>query len=134
MDDVFVARIMSPDPTTVTEDTLVEEAAATMLEAGIGSVLVVDDAGELRGILTSTDFVRIVAEHDPKDQTPVGDYMSTELVTTSAQDNIHDAADMMIENDLHHLPVVDEDAGLIGIITTTDLAAYVSDTVAPSPP
>lgn len=133
MDDIFVARIMSPDPVTVTADTLVEDAAGTMLENDIGSVVVTDGDGELAGILTTTDFVRIVAERRPKDETPVSSYMSTGVVTASAQDPVHDVADAMLEHGVHHIPVVSEAEGVIGIVTTTDLAAYVSRSRAPSP-
>lgn len=125
MDDIFVARLMSPDVHAVPPDTLVEDAAGEMLENGIGSVLVVED-GTLEGILTTTDFVRIVDERRPKDRTPVSRYMSTDVTTASPQEPVQDAADRMLERGFHHLPVVDEDEGPIGMISTTDLAAYVS--------
>lgn len=132
MDDIFVARVMSSDVTTVTPETLVETAAGTMLDEEIGSVVVVDD-GDVRGILTSTDFVQIVAERKPKDQTPVERYMSEELVTASAQDSIREIADLMTENGFHHVPVVDDEEGLIGLVSTSDLTAYLSNVEAPSP-
>ena len=132
MDDVFVAQLMTSDPKTVSPDTLVEDAANMMLDAGIGSVLVVDD-DRLQGILTTTDFVQIVAERKPKDQTPVSEYMSTDVLTTDAQEPIEQVADRLIEAGIHHLPVVDDDGVPMGIITTTDLAAYVSSVRNPSP-
>lgn len=133
MEDIFVARVMSPSPQTVTPDTLVEDAGKLMLEHEIGSVVVVDDDNQLEGILTTTDFVRIVAERKPKDQTPVSAYMSQDVITASAQDGIRDAADMMVEHGFHHLPVVDEDVGVIGMITTSDLTSYLSREETPSP-
>ena len=125
MDDIFVARVMSSPVHTVSPDTLVEEAAQKMLDAEIGSVVVVDD-GQLVGILTNTDFVKIVAERKPKDQTPVSAYMSGADVTTTAQVPIADVADSMIEHGIHHVPVVDADDAVIGMVTTTDLASYIS--------
>ncbi|MFC6716839.1 CBS domain-containing protein [Natrialbaceae archaeon GCM10025810] len=133
MDDIFVARIMSTDLHTVTPDTLVEDAASVMLEEGIGSVVVVDDDNQLEGILTNTDFVDIVAQSRPKAQTTVSKYMSTDVVTASAQDTIRDAADLMVERGFHHLPVVNEAEGVIGIVTTSDLTAYLSTAQTPSP-
>jgi CBS domain-containing protein len=133
MDDIFVAGLMSTDLQTVTPNTLVEDAGQVMREADIGSVLVVDDENRLTGILTTTDFVTIVAESHPKAETSVLRYMSTDVVTASAQDGIRDAANVMIEHGFHHLPVVDEDEGVIGIITTTDLAGYLSRVQSPSP-
>ncbi|PLK19294.1 CBS domain-containing protein [Natronobacterium gregoryi SP2] len=124
---------MSSSIHTVQRDTLVEDAARVLLENEIGSALVVDDDGKLEGILTSTDFVDIVAQSRPKAETTVERYMSTDIVTASAQDSIRDVADLMIEHGFKHVPIVDEDAGAIGIVTTTDLASYLSRLQSPSP-
>jgi len=133
MDDIFVGRLMSPDVVTVTADTPVEDAAETLLTENIGSVVVTDEDGLLRGILTSTDFVRIVAEKKPKDNTAVEEYMTSEVVTVSAQDPIRDAADRLITYDIHHLPVVDNEGHVIGMLSTTDLTAYISEVEQPTP-
>ncbi|QIB73077.1 CBS domain-containing protein [Halogeometricum borinquense] len=133
MEDIFVARLMSTTLHTVSVDTLVEDAAKLMMENGVGSVLVVDDDNQLLGILTTTDFVQIVAERQPKDQTPVSEYMTSDVVTTTAQVPIQDVADTMMQHGFHHVPVVDDDEGVIGIISTTDLASYLSTAEAPSP-
>jgi CBS domain-containing protein len=133
MDDIYVARVMASDLATVTPDALVEDTARLMLDRGIGSVVVVDEDNDLEGILTTTDFVRIVAEREPKDRTPVSAYMTADVLTVGAQVPIEDAADLMIENGVHHLPVVDETAGVIGMVTTTDLTAYLSHVQTPSP-
>ncbi len=133
MDDIFVGRVMSSGLHTVTPDTLVEDAAHELLENDIGSLVVVDENNHLEGILTTTDFVDIVAKSRPKAETTVERYMTTDVVTTTAQESIRTAADTMIEHGFHHLPVVDEEEGLIGMVTTTDLAAYLSDVRAPSP-
>ncbi|SIS12270.1 CBS domain-containing protein [Natronorubrum thiooxidans] len=133
MDDIFVARVMSSDVHTVTPDTLVEDAGKLMLEKDIGSVMVVDEDNQLEGILTTTDFVQIVAERKPKDQTPVSAYMTTDVITVTAQDGIRDAADVMVDHGFHHTPVVDEDEGVIGMLTTSDLASYLSRAETPSP-
>ncbi|MEZ3163424.1 CBS domain-containing protein [Halorubrum sp. RMP-47] len=125
IEDVFVARLMSSDLHTVTPDTLVEDAAAVLLENDISSVLVVDDGGSLGGILTSTDFVDIVAKSQPKAETTVERYMTRNPITASAQDDVSAVAATMLEHGFHHVPVVDGDEP-IGIITTSDFAAYVS--------
>lgn len=133
MDDIFVARLMTSGVHTVSPDTLVEDAANEMLDNGIGSVVVVDDDNRLEGILTTTDFVRIVAERKPKDQTAVEAYMSTDVVTASPQASIQDVADALVEHGFHHMPVVDEDEGVVGILSTTDLTSYLSTVQTPSP-
>lgn len=124
---------MSTDLHTVSPDTLVEDAAQVLLENDVGSVLVVDDEGGLEGILTTTDFVEIVAKSQPKAQTTVSRYMSEDVITTDAGASIRDVAGVMMDHGFHHAPVVDGDDRVIGIITTTDLAAYLSHVQTPSP-
>ncbi|KAB1185087.1 MULTISPECIES: CBS domain-containing protein [Haloferax] len=126
MEDIFVARLMSTNLHTVTADTLVEDAAQLMLENNISSVIVVDEDNHLDGILTTTDFVRIVAKSQPKAQTTVERYMTTDVITADAQDPITDVAESMTKHGFHHMPVVDDDEGVIGMITTSDLASYLS--------
>jgi CBS domain-containing protein len=133
MEDVLVANLMSTDLLTVSRDTLVEDAAAILLEEGVSSLLVTDETGHLEGILTTTDFVDIVAKSDPAAETTVERYMTTDVVTASAQDTVQQAADMMIEAGFHHVPVVDPAEGVIGILSTTDITAYLSTVQTPSP-
>lgn len=125
IEDVFVARLMSTDLHTVTPDTLVEDAAAVLLDNDVSSVLVVDDGGDLVGIVTSTDFVDIVAKSRPKAETTVERYMTRDPITAGAQDDVAAVAATMLEHGFHHVPVVDGETP-IGIITTSDFAAYVS--------
>lgn len=133
MADVFVGRLMSSPVRTVTAETPIQEAARKMSENGIGSVIVVGDGNELEGILTATDFVRLGADDRPAADTAVSEYMSTDVVTTAANDDIRDVADLMIDHGFHHVPVVDEIEGVVGIVTTTDLTAYLSHVETPSP-
>jgi CBS domain-containing protein len=133
MDDIFVARLMSSTLHTADPDTLVEDAANTMLDNEVGSVLVVGDDGKIVGILTSSDFVGIVAASKPKAQTTVERYMSTDVTATTAQTSIQDAADAMVEHGIHHLPVVEEDGSPIGMLSSSDLTAYLSREEDPTP-
>ncbi|MFW6457838.1 MAG: CBS domain-containing protein [Halodesulfurarchaeum sp.] len=133
MEDVFVARLMTSDLITADPDTFVEDAAHTLLDNQIGSIVVSDTDGELQGILTNTDFIRIVAESKPKAKTTVERYMTKDVITVGAQDHIQVAADKMIEENISHLPVTDEDGIVIGIITKTDLTAYLSEVEEPTP-
>lgn len=133
MEDIFVARLMSSDVVTVTPDTLVEEAATTLIDERIGSLVVVDESNDIAGILTNTDFVHIVAKSEPKAETTVERYMTKDVVTVGPQDNIQEAANTMITYAIHHLPVLDDTEGVIGILSTTDLTAYLSDVKEPTP-
>lgn len=124
--DVFVGRLMSSPVRSVTPDAPVRDAAETLIEHDIGSLVVVDTDNHLEGILTSTDFVRITADAAAVEETTVAAYMTTDVITATANDDIRDVADTMVERGFHHVPVVDDEEGVIGILTTTDLTAYLS--------
>lgn len=126
MDDVFVGRIMSSPVTTVAADANAKAVAKRMLDENISSVVVVDADGELSGILTSTDFVEIASEGDDTAGLAVSEFMTTDLVTVTANDPVETAASLMLDHGVHHLPVVDETEGVVGMLTTTDMTAYVS--------
>ena len=126
MDDVFVGRIMSSPVTTVAADANAKAVAKRMLDENISSVVVVDADGALLGILTSTDFVEIAAEGGDTAGLDVSEFMTTGLVTVTANDPVEAAASVMLDHSVHHLPVVDETEGVVGMLTTTDMTAYVS--------
>jgi len=126
MDDVFVGRIMSSPVTTVAADANAKAVAKRMLEENISSVVVVDTDGELLGILTSTDFVEIAAKGGDTTGLDVSEFMTTGLVTVTANYAVETAANLMLDHGVHHLPVVDEMEGVVGMLTTTDMTAYVS--------
>ena len=120
MEDIYVARLMSTDLVTAMPETLVEDAAQLLIDNDVGSLPIVDGDNGLVGILTTTDFVTIVAHSEPKAETTVERYMTTDLVTTTAQVSVRDAADYMVANDCHHLPVVGESGQLIGMVSSAD--------------
>lgn len=132
MDDVFVGSLMSSPVYTVSNDTSLQNAGETMREHEIGSIIVVGDDDHLEGIITATDFIHVVAEGDPDPNATVASVMSTEVITTTASESVQTAANIMIEHGFDHLPVIDGEA-VIGVITTTDLTAYLSTTEEPSP-
>ena len=136
MGDVFVGSLMSSPVHTISGDATLREAAAVLLEHGIGSVIVVDDDGGLDGILTATDFVGIVAgeRHGDAPSTTVAEAMSTDVVTATANEAIETAADLMVESGHNHLPIIDAENVVIGVLAAHDLTAYISTVRAPSPP
>jgi len=127
MDDVFVGQVMTDPVLTIGTDTPVAEAGEAILSAGIKSVVAIDDDCHPEGIITSTDFVRLAADRADPGEVTVGDYMTTDIVTTTADVAVPEVADLMLDEEINHLPVVGDDGKAVGIVTTTDLAAYVSE-------
>ena len=91
-------------------------AVLRMLEEGVGSVAVCED-GKLAGIFTERDVLGLAGEGSELDSVRVGDVMTRDPVTVDARVAILDAARLMGERKVRHLPVVEGDhlLGMIGI-------------------
>ena len=126
MQDTPVRQLMTAPVLTVEPESPVDEVADAMLEQGISSIVAVDDDCQPVGILTSTDFVRIVARGTPKETTTVGDHMTTDVHTTTPDRPVPEVAGEMVERDVSHFPVVDEAGEVVGIVSGTDLTDYVA--------
>ncbi|WP_435066542.1 CBS domain-containing protein [Haloplanus sp. C73] len=124
-----VRDVMTTPMLTLDAETPVSEAARGMLEAGIKSVVVVEEACRPAGIFTSTDAVRVAADEASAADVTVDEYMATDVETVGPDDSLNDAARRMLEADVSHLPVTDSDGNGVGILTTTDLAESLADNV-----
>ena len=113
--------VMTENPVTVDKGATLQEAARLMREHDIGSVLVMDEHS-LHGIVTDRDVViRGVAEgRDPK-TARVADVCSGDVQALSADAQIQDAVDLMIERALRRIPVLENDRP-VGIVSLGDLA------------
>jgi len=70
MTDVFVGRLMSSPVESVSPGTAAQSAADRLLDRDISSLVVTDEHDGLVGILTTTDFVRMIADATTADETP----------------------------------------------------------------
>ncbi|MEB3845504.1 MAG: CBS domain-containing protein, partial [Desulfurococcales archaeon] len=78
---LLVKDVMSTPPVTVSPDTSVKEIARIMSSKDIGSVIVVDDKGEIVGIITERDLIkRVLAPGLDPEKTLARDIMTTRVV------------------------------------------------------
>jgi CBS domain-containing protein len=117
---------MSKTVYTVTPDATITDAAGRLIEEGIGSLVVVNDANQPVGMFTNTDLARVVSEGRSPTETTVEEYMTTEFFTMKAGNGARDAAAKMIGKGVHHLPVVDDEGSVMGMVSTMDITAYLS--------
>lgn len=61
-----------------------------------------------------------MADIDTYEPTRVGRWMSTDVVTIGADATVHDALELMNDHRIRHLPVVDEDGLLVGMLSNRD--------------
>ncbi|MGA4837572.1 CBS domain-containing protein [Streptomyces sp. G45] len=139
-----VGTVMTGDVVTVRHDTPFKEVARLLEEHRISGVPVVEDDGQVIGVLSETDLmVRQAEADDPYEPAPrvrwrrllpgarqraakahartAGQLMSRPALTVYADHTIAEAARTMARHRVERLPVVDEDERLVGIVTRRDL-------------
>jgi CBS domain-containing protein len=135
--DVMTRRVVAVTPNTPFRD-----LAEMMLHHEIGAIPVIDDTGDLIGLITEADLITKqaygdrrrhllgglpgVAEHEARGMLrsrahTAREVMSAPVETALPGDPLRDVARRMIENRLRHLVVVDGDRRMVGIVSRRDL-------------
>ncbi|MEX1254072.1 MAG: CBS domain-containing protein [Dehalococcoidia bacterium] len=145
-----VRDIMVKPVIVAREDTPLYEVAQTMLKRGIGCVPVVDEKGELQGIITESDFIgkerglpfstfsapQVFGEwfghddlerlHQAARERKAKEIMSRPVVTTGEEETATDLVKRMIDCDLKRIPVV-RDKIPVGIVARHDLLKLMAE-------
>lgn len=148
-----IAQVMTPTPITVTPEMPLKEAIAILAENKISGLPVIDEKGELVGVISESDlmwqetgieappyimildsiiYLQNPAKHDQEIQKvlgqTVGDVMSKKPITVSCHESVKKAAQLLHDKQIRRLPVMDEKGLVVGIITQGDIIrAMASD-------
>ena len=128
---MFVHDRMSSPAVTVRDSASFQDALKLMRERQFRRLPVVDGHGELVGIVSERDLLyaspsqatslSIWEVHYLLSKLQVRKVMTADVITTTPDTPIEDAAQLMVAHKIGGLPVVDEDDGLVGVITETDI-------------
>ncbi|MDH5701661.1 MAG: homocysteine biosynthesis protein [Candidatus Bathyarchaeota archaeon] len=103
---------------TCTEDEEVKAVAERIINRSVNHVVVTDEQGKLRGIVTSWDITKAVAKGKRK----LVDIIIRKVVTTKPDESLEEASRKMAQHQISALPVIDQDRKVLGIITSEDIA------------
>ena len=127
-----VAELMQTEVQTVPFDGVVNDAVVTLADSHISALPVVDRAGRMVGVISSTDI--LASEEEAEDQTAretlfegtlVRDVMTPRPLTIAPDADVKEAAQQMLYADVHRLFVTDGDRP-IGVISTSDIMRAVA--------
>lgn len=128
---MFVRDRMSSPPVTITPDTPFQDALKLMRERRFRRLPVVDRKEKLVGIVSERDL--LYASPSPAtslsvwelnyllSKLKVEEIMTRNVITTTPDTPIEDAARLIVDNKIGGLPVVDEKNRVVGVITETDI-------------
>ncbi|MGO4306803.1 HPP family protein [Cupriavidus sp. RAF12] len=121
--DVRCAEIMSRDVVTVRPGQASTEAAALLTRHHIKALPVVDGQRRLLGIVTQSDFFRAQRTGSRRASGNVRDLMTRAVTSARADQPMVELARAFSDGGLHHVPVLDDNRRVVGIVTQSDLVA-----------
>jgi signal-transduction protein with cAMP-binding, CBS, and nucleotidyltransferase domain len=103
-------------------DSTVLDALSIMRRRYVNSMIVkIGDDDKEYGIITSTDICdKIVAQGQNPAKTKIRDIMTSPLISVSPEQTIFECAKLMNDKKIHHLPVVNAEGSIVGMISATD--------------
>ncbi|MFQ5608769.1 MAG: HPP family protein [Gammaproteobacteria bacterium] len=128
-----LAEVMTPHPRCVRIDQKLSDVRAALADHRIHHLPVVDGR-QLAGIISVKDLLDFGFEprdtHTDRDEFidehfSIRQIMKSDVTTIPNGGSIRDAALALSTGELHAVPVVDDDANLVGIVTSTDLVSYL---------
>src|SRR6266480_4674062 len=122
-----IMDIMRKQLETIEGIASVQQAAKKMKDKNVSSLLIVDENGRPQGIVSERDLVTKVCVNDISARAVTNkEIMSSPLITIKSRSSPSEAADMMLQHNVRHLLVVDNDNvnKPVGIITPLDFTRH----------
>ncbi len=115
---------------SVSPSATIREAMALLLRHRVGSLMVIDNVGEVVGIISERDIFRLTYEHEGRVMgIPVEAVMTRQLIVALPYDSIDYLKSLITENRIRHLPIIDQ-GKLAGVISIGDIVREESSAVA----
>ncbi len=107
---------------TISPEHTVQDAIRKLVEFNIGALPVCDERGDLVGIITERDILRLVAKEDCRQvgTMKVGAVMTRDLIIAVPSDRVDNVMHVMTERRIRHLPIL-EGRRLVNIISIGDV-------------
>jgi CBS domain-containing protein len=124
--DDTVADLKPAAAVTVSENTKVRKTFDIMKKHGIGSVIVVDDDGQLAGLFTEGDILALLDDEADVGDRHVGDMMTRNPETTAMDSSLAEVIHRLSVSGLRYLPILDEEGRPVSILSARDLVDFLS--------
>jgi CBS domain-containing protein len=115
---------------TIQPDALVGEAVRRMREERIGALVVIGETGRISGIVSDRGILWGLAERGTGilDE-PIASLMTMAVFTCRAEDEVSAMMAAMTQRRIRHIPVVDGDGNLVGIVSIGDVVKQRLDQI-----
>jgi CBS domain-containing protein len=111
---------------SISPDATVFEALQRMAHHDVGALMVRDEKGRIVGIFSERDYARkIILQGKSSRETLVKEIMTPRVFYIKGSHSLEEGMAMMTKNKCRHLPVLDDDEELIGVISIGDIVNAV---------
>jgi CBS domain-containing protein len=126
-----VLELCDPETAAISVEASVADAIHLMLDHHVGAVGVVDSERRVAGIFTERDVLRkyALAGRDPQ-KIPLRELMTTPVEMATESTGPGEALATMVERHFRHLPVVDNDGHLLGMLSIRNVLQWRVDSLA----
>jgi len=120
-----ILELCDPEAAAVGLQASVADAISSMLDHHVGAVAIVDTERRVAGIFTERDVLRkfSLSGRDPK-TTLVRELMTTPVELATSETGAAEALVTMVERHFRHLPVVDNNGKLLGVLSIRNLLEW----------
>ena len=128
MEETYVSEVMTKNVTACSPNTKIKDVIKILSRNRISS-LVITENNEPVGIITERDLVAIMEEmlNDvARDHLPFVHFMTSPALTVHGYNTFEEAVKFAINKNIRHLPVVDQNNKLIGLLTQTNMVRSLS--------
>ncbi len=124
--DQTIKGVFNPHPLSVDANTLLYDCIKTMREQRI-SCLIVTEHNKPVGIYTEADIIRTLCRELDTHTLTIRELMSSPLITASESLSLFEATYLLTTNHIRHLPAVNAQNELVGVITQTDIINHFGE-------
>ena len=117
-DDVTFVNNVAHEAVTCHVDEDIKAVAKRMISKSVNHIVVTNRAGEIRGIVTSWDLTRAVAEG----KNDLSEFITKKVYVTKPEETVEAASRKMAAHHISALPVVDHHRNVVGLLTSEDIA------------
>jgi len=118
IDEITFVNRVAHEAVTCRVDEDIQAVAQRIISKSVNHVVVTDKRGEIKGMVTSWDVTRAVAEG----KTRLADIVTKKVFTTRPEESLEAASRKMAQNHISALPVVDHNKKVVGLITSEDIS------------
>ena len=101
-------------------------SAIELMQQNRSGYVVIADGKKVVGLLTETEVVRKILGETINWEAPASEFMLADPVVLNPKDSVGEAIDQMAAHNLYHLPLVNEQAELVGVISVRTLIRFLA--------